>query len=434
MELHARLSPSNKRWPVCPGSVEQEKQYPDVAGDAAIDGTGSHILLELALLTRDPHIEASRWIGHTIGAGHHDKPEGWVVNAERAARVQIALNYLKNRLDDAAGFSLETESKSDPGAIFGRTDWWGTCDVTLTSMNAGILEIIDYKDGFEYVEEKDNSQLISYAAGKVAKWVPEGIHISLFNTFHTIRMTIIQPKIQTKPIRFVETNWQKLWPEVEKLAGAAALTDCCADLVAGDHCRWCKHSDNCSARAALAGEGLALMAGGSGGSVIEAMQSGEVVVADMSVDQLAQILNAEPVINAMIAKVREEAISRIGDGQAVPGYAMGKGKGSNVWNSDQEMVEKKLKGMRFLTKDLYPAKFVSPAQALKKEGLTERQAERIQKELIVYVAGKQTLIKSNMDQPSAEQMFSGVGQVEQAPAPPVETTPEPENLDTLSFM
>ena len=48
---HARLSPSAAhRWSKCPGSVQEEAKYPDVSGDAAVDGTGSHLLLELCIL------------------------------------------------------------------------------------------------------------------------------------------------------------------------------------------------------------------------------------------------------------------------------------------------------------------------------------------------------------------------------------------------
>ena len=57
---HARLSPSNHRWPHCAGSVREESNYPDIAGEAAIDGTGSHILLELSLI-------------NNVKASHYDK-------------------------------------------------------------------------------------------------------------------------------------------------------------------------------------------------------------------------------------------------------------------------------------------------------------------------------------------------------------------------
>lgn len=37
---------------LCPGSAREEEPYPDIPGDAAIDGTGSRVLLELSLLNK----------------------------------------------------------------------------------------------------------------------------------------------------------------------------------------------------------------------------------------------------------------------------------------------------------------------------------------------------------------------------------------------
>ena len=67
MSSHARLSPSNTRWPKCPGSVREEAAYPDVSGEAAIDGTGSHLLLELCLQNG---VRAATYDGQIIGANH----------------------------------------------------------------------------------------------------------------------------------------------------------------------------------------------------------------------------------------------------------------------------------------------------------------------------------------------------------------------------
>ena len=50
MSGHARLSPSSSRWVHCPGSIREEAGYEDVSGEAAIDGTGSHLLLEECLI------------------------------------------------------------------------------------------------------------------------------------------------------------------------------------------------------------------------------------------------------------------------------------------------------------------------------------------------------------------------------------------------
>lgn len=61
MSTHANLSPSKRvRWSRCPGSIREERQYPDERlSPAAIDGTHTHTLLNWCLsaddgMIRDP--------------------------------------------------------------------------------------------------------------------------------------------------------------------------------------------------------------------------------------------------------------------------------------------------------------------------------------------------------------------------------------------
>jgi len=125
MGNHARLAPSNHRWPNCPGSVREEAVYPDVASEAAIDGTGSHLLLEQCIIK---NVSPESLISTLIGKGHEDKPEGWVVDSNRAARVRVCIDYIESRDKYLDGVIVESESSSNPGEFFGRDDWWGTAD------------------------------------------------------------------------------------------------------------------------------------------------------------------------------------------------------------------------------------------------------------------------------------------------------------------
>ena len=153
---HARLGPSNKRWPKCAGSVREEERYPDIAGEAAIDGTGSHLLLELCLQN---NVAACQYDQQIIDVNHEDNPNGWMVDPARIERVQMALDYIQRRVAElkdmfqGCNVLVESESKSDPGGAFGRDDWWGTCDITITARHPMdpseiyFIEVADYKDG-----------------------------------------------------------------------------------------------------------------------------------------------------------------------------------------------------------------------------------------------------------------------------------------------
>lgn len=235
MSSHARLSPSNHRWAHCPGSIREEEPYPDVSGSAAIDGTGSHLLLEMCLKNG---VRADIYDGQIIGVGHHDQPNGWLVGIDRCNRVQQCLDYIFNRVQELKNYYgvmpiVEAESKSNPGEKFFRLDWYGTTDVTICIPGL-YLEVIDYKDGQGFVsvtgygEYGINTQLSSYLYGKLSKE-------------ENTRVTIVQPKITKEPIRFLDVTYDVVNAEAHKLAEEAHKTDDPnAPLNAGPWCTWCK--------------------------------------------------------------------------------------------------------------------------------------------------------------------------------------------------
>lgn len=439
-EQHARLGPSNHRWPGCPGSPREESQYPDIAGEAAIDGTGSHLLLELCLKNGVP---ADHYLDQVIGVNHHDMPNGWHVLADRVERVQMALDYVKRRVTELQAaypdcqIEVTPEQKTDPGGAFGRTDWWGTCDITIVvkqpAMNeVYFVEVIDYKDGRGYVSEKQNTQLHSYLFGQMRPFIcsgPDLVRPFRSEAVHHCRMTIIQPK--TNPVvRYVCSTDPESLVSVssvvmfaEDLAQAARLTDDPeAKLVPGKHCTWCKanpkRGGHCTAQANQSIEVVNTMSQDmkttEGQSLFEYIGNAVADPKSLTEEQLADLADAEPGILAVFDKVREEIQERIKQDIHVPGYEMAPGKGSNQWNGDEEVIVKKLKGCRLKNDDIYPKKLLSPAQMMKSEKLKPEQKERLQKELVTYVVGKKTLKKVARqaavtdESQSAEMMFGDV--------------------------
>lgn len=249
-EKHARLSPSNHRWVHCPGSVREESVYPKTVSKHALDGTLSHLLLEKVLIHKgDPE----ELIGQPLVL-ESDKDEAahtTVIDESRLTRVMVVPIYIERRINEILKafpnkkdiqFEIDTESRSDPGAMVGRDDWWGTADVTFrafTPYEELHLEIIDYKDGRTPVDVFNNPQLIAYLYGKT-----EHFHMG----DRTYRMTVIQPK--TQPIiKYQDISYGDLLIQVGNLIKSANATDSeNAPLVWGDHCRWCLHRNNCEER------------------------------------------------------------------------------------------------------------------------------------------------------------------------------------------
>lgn len=453
---HAPKSPSNKRWPNCPGSPREEEQYEDIPGEAAIDGTGSHLLLELCFQN---NVVAAHYDGQIIGVNHHDQPNGWMVHIDRIERVQMALDYVTRRVGElkeqfpGAEVIVESESRSNPGVAFGRDDWWGTCDITITVIRDAIclfLEVADYKDGRMWVSEKDNSQNTSYLFGKMVKFIgsgPDKVRPFRPENVSNCRQTIIQPKT-TPPIRYDDdTTPQGVVTAAERLSAAASLCDQPnAPLIPGEHCQWCKanpksdgHCTAASDKSLEVLEALGPMdvthADDTKPSLFEYIGKAISDVSSLDAETLVQIADARAALGAAFDKVDVEIERRIlADAGSVPGYAMQPGKGSQVWAQDEKAIVKMLKGRqtidgkRLKQGDVYPAKLISPAAVLALKSLKPEQKERIQKDFISKLAGKLKLTRVAYEKPSAEMMFASVSQCD-TDAPSAETEPQ-----SVSFM
>lgn len=439
---HARLGPSNHRWPHCPGSVREESRYPYETNDAAVDGTGTHLLVETCLRTL---INTGAWefadtyVGRVIGVGHEDKPEGWLVDQERADRANTAVNYVRRRHDELNISALEVEVNSNPGYyVCGRDDWWGTTDIKIRGVDRAtgekVIEVIDYKDGRVFVPVENNTQHISYAAGQLGPFIWNGKtgKCNPLNDPHTIRMTIIQPR--TNPvIRYVDEPGESVWEKARELGKAAVLTDDPeAPLIPGEWCRWCSHgrAGNCAAKNQQAIEGITLMTNitpNSGGksTLLDMIQSGQVSAETMDDATIANVLDAAALITSLIDQVEAEAFKRIKENRFNDTrYILGRGRKSKKWRYNEETVGKKLAGMRISKKDYMPPTLISPAQALKLAGLSDRQMEKLQKELIDEIPGKEKVVKNtepvSLDDPAT--MFLGCD---------TDTNMKPEQLSFL---
>lgn len=449
MTGHARLGPSGSaRWVGCPGSVREEANYHDIAGEAAIDGTGSHLLLEMCLENNVPAIQYDQQI---IGANHHDNTSGWLVGIDRINRVQMCLDYVQRRVIElkaeypGSTVTVEAESKSDPGSAFDRDDWWGTCDITITCSRgetALFIEACDYKDGRGWVNAKDNSQLVSYLFGKMLPYVDDTLAPGYVKN---CRMTIVQPK--TNPVIRYQCSTRPddnispasvIAKAVEMNRAATATDDPNAPTRSGKHCQWCKANPKRGGHCVTATEeSIKVVTDMSTNLVSPSLPMFEQiskVIADpksLTSDQLSELLSAQDALMAAFDACKTEIQARIEAGEQVNGYAMQPGKMTRKWNEPEEEIVKKLKSRKLKLDDIYPKKLISPAQAMKLSKLTDAQKKRIESELISEVAGKLTLKKvahsvaqsSTNDVDSINQMFAGV------PAP----TETVADSNTISF-
>jgi len=411
---HARLSPSNYRWVHCPASVEAESDYPDIANKAGIDGTGSHKLLELCLLN---NYKPESFLGTTIEEGEYT----WHVDQDRIDRVNMCINYIERRKKELknlypdCSIDVKSEQKVNPGKIFDRDDWYGTCDVQITVIDEQwriiLVEVVDYKDGRLYVPAEDNSQLVAYAFGSVQHLLNDKLEYKIRDWDFNIRISIVQPKSST-PVRYHDMKLSSLVSKATQLNQAAKRTDDDGAPFVPDerdgkgHCRWCKHRDNCAALKAKKAEKIKMIPvqQGGGGGLLELLGSSNEMIQTLDNDKLSELLDAKAAIEGIFATVEEEVRSRIEAGQEVSGYGMVPGRMSRVWNISEEKVVEVLRNRRVPVAKIYTKKLVSPAQALKLQGLTGEQRERIERDFISQKFGEMKLGKVERKL-SVDQMF-----------------------------
>ena len=401
MSDHAKLSPSAAhRWRLCPGSVREEANYvrdPSVPNSpAAVDGTHTHSLLEQCLINARQPFE---FIGITMT----DDDGSFTVDAERAERVQFALDYIKSRR--TIHTSIQSEQQVRLGPLFGRDDMDGTLDACLISPD--VLEIVDYKDGVGEVSAFKNPQLEQYLWGMIAE-LGEGAPLP-----PVFRMTIIQPKLRMfgkSGIDYYEVNREEFIAGIEQLKSDAAATDHpLAPLIPGEkQCQWCKHKSNCEA---LSSQVMSKI-GMEFNKIPMIVQAAELPTPkDFDNQRLRQLIEAMPMITGWLETVEEEALRRLEGGDKIDGIKAVRGRGSRSWALDDEAIEAKLNKMGVPKGEIWQTKLISVAQLEKlswknrageNKSLTPKQKSLVESELVATSQGSLKVVSAADKRPAVE--------------------------------
>jgi hypothetical protein len=314
-----------------------------------------------------------------------------------------------------------TEQKVSPKSLLGRADLDGTVDITIVGPRA--VEVIDYKDGMNATDAKD--QLEQYAVGIMAQMHEKGLTIP-----DRWILTVVQPKLRVKGMKGIisrEITLADLASIGETIRNQAAATDAVdAPLVPGEaQCKYCAHSGACSARAtdALAAAGVVFS------NLDAAKQSADKEPTTMSDQQLREIIEAAPMLRQMIEGAEAEALRRMEAGTVIEGIKVVRGRGSRGWSvSDEQEMADKLKKFGLPKDVIWETKLISVAKAekatwTKKSGgeevkvqLTDRQLKTLKTEYTKTTEGKLTVTTSADPRPavtlSVAPMFASVLPVE----------------------
>lgn len=327
--IKLRMS-SAKRWLNCTASAHAEAQYKSLgSSEAAIDGTGTHLLAELSFINqRCP----TSYVGETIGLGHEDKPTGWKVTADRAERAKVFTDYCRSISDRLS--PVVSEREVDLGATMeingSAVPLTGHIDVTVIKQDfvngVSRVNVVDLKDGRNFVPATD-PQLKMYGTSVVIlDNIPDGIEVVC---------TIVQPK--TNPsIRshIYKSEELRKFYHTELLEKITVINHPDQrefkphDAKGGGWCYFCAHKDDC---AALESERTV--------DVPDAMFRN---VQDLTEEDLKEVLDYGNLVASYLKEVEKEAAIRIKNGITVPGYAMLPGRADTKLKSNAEELFKEL--------------------------------------------------------------------------------------------
>lgn len=236
---HALLGASSAaRWIACPPSARATENLPDEGSEYAAEGTKAHEVCEVALRRNLKNWEQGQALMEVI-------PGGALGKDEKSSEIIRAANQYIDFIHEQwalfphkPGVFIEQEvdvSRWVPGGF-------GTCDCLM--IGDGILHIVDFKYGKGVpVSPVRNPQLMYYALGAYALF--DGIE-----EIDTVRMSIVQPRIQEEPETWELSLADLLTWAREVLTPAAQMAwKGEGEFCPGPHCKdhFCKAYPNCRA-------------------------------------------------------------------------------------------------------------------------------------------------------------------------------------------
>lgn len=236
---HALLSASgSQRWLNCTPSARIEEKFDEVSSTHAQEGTLAHEFADLDLRFRAGELSAkvvSTEIRKLEKHALYTKEMRPQV-AKYVDHVMEVYSEAKTRTPDAL---IQIEERLDFSHIVERG--FGTGDACIVA--DGVLDVIDLKYGKGVqVDAPNNSQLMLYGSGSLRAF-------DLIYDIHTVRLTIVQPRLDHISTWEISADELRLWGEetVKPKAAEAYAGD--GELVAGDWCKFCKAKAMCRALA-----------------------------------------------------------------------------------------------------------------------------------------------------------------------------------------
>ena len=385
MASHALLSASSShRWLHCTGAPRLEATFPDTTSEYAKEGTLAHELCELKL---KKYTTAMAKGTYTRAYNKIKKNELWAPEMDET--TDVYLEYIK---------SIMLSYKVAPVVVIEKCvdfsqyvpEGFGTADCIILAGDT--LHIIDYKHGKGVVVDADhNPQMMLYALGAIHDY-------SLLYKFNTIKMTIVQPRVNNiSEFEMSSDDLRKWGEEVVAPKAKEAYEMEGHTFKAGAWCGFCRAKAQCRTRC----EHFDAMH-------VFTNQDPRLI----SLEELGTYLEHGKDIESWYKDIKEYALSESLAGAEVPGWKAVEGRGSRVFQDGDTAIQTLING-GVDESILYERKVLTLAQIEKAIG--KKEFNELVGDQVVKNPGKPTLVVDTdkrpriTNQPSAAQVFNTNG-------------------------
>jgi hypothetical protein len=354
MSGHAILSASGAhRWMSCTPSARLEREFDDNSGEAAAEGSAAHALAEHKI--KKALKQRSR------------KPVSQYDCDEMDAHTDDYMSYILEQISEARQLCADplvlVEQKLDFSSYV--PDGFGTGDCVI--VGDGRIHVIDLKYGRGVlVSAEENVQMKLYALGALEMF--GGIY-----DISTVAVTVYQPRRENISTWTVTADELRHWANTELRDKAALAFAGDGEFVPGDHCRFCRASTRCRARAD------------------EKMKLAKLEFAlppILTDDEVADILSAVADITSWASEIMAYASNAaINHGVKWPGFKLVEGRSVRKY-SDEDAVARAVKEAGY--KDIYRQSLITLTEMEKLLG--KQTFAEVLGGLIVKPNGKPTLV------------------------------------------
>ncbi|MCD4549143.1 DUF2800 domain-containing protein [Schaalia sp. lx-260] len=357
---HAKASPSGAhKWTNCTKSLALESQFPNEDTDATREGTVAHALAEHKLR-------------RALHQHPNHRPESTLVDGEMEEHTDDYVAYVLERLalarQEFPGARVMVEQELDLSADVAGS--FGTADCII--LGQPVLEVIDFKYGFNPVQAEGNPQLRLYALGAFRAY-------GMLYDFTQVRATIFQPRRGAVLSETIATGALEAWArEVIQPAAVKALAGE-GEYQAGEWCGYCKAKNVCRARAEAQLE----------------LAKFEFAKPDtLTTEEIAGILSRIPALTKWAGDIQSYALSAVlNQGIRFEGFKVVAGRSLRKY-TDETAVAAVAESQGL---EIYEKKLKSPAALEKQVGKKTFQA--VFADLVTKPAGKPSLVPADDPRP-----------------------------------